>query len=243
MHEIDKTYTTFPYYGMRRMQAHLVAKGFSIGKKRVQRLMAKMGLKALFPGKKRRLPQESACIYPYRLRYLLIDKPNQVWATDITYIRLQGGFIYLIAIMDLFSRYVISWRLSESLETAFCLDALHESLTKATPVFFNTDQGVQFTSKDFTQILLHKNIRISMAGKGRCFDNIFVERLWRSLKYEDIYFKNYASMDQAKDGIATYWTNYNTLRRHQALAYLTPQQAFTQYEAFKDQLSPIYRIS
>jgi len=243
MHCIDKIYTKQPYYGYRRMHAHVASEGYVVGEKRIRTLMKQMGLYAVYPGKKRQCLADNACIYPYRLRYVVIEKPNQVWATDITYIRLKGGFAYLIAIMDWYSRYVISWRLSPTLHTAFCLDALNDALKQPAPVFFNTDQGVQFTSIDFTQMLLDNGVRVSMAGKGRCFDNIFTERLWRSLKQENIYISDYETFEDAKAGIDTYWQIYNTERRHQSLNYLTPHDVHHGDSALRAQINPIHQFN
>ncbi|GJQ60093.1 MAG: hypothetical protein SCALA701_28940 [Candidatus Scalindua sp.] len=183
-----------------------------------------MGISAIYP--KRSLSQSNKAhkIYPYLLKDVKIDAPNFVWSTDITYIQLRVGFLYLVAIIDWYSRYVLSWRLSNTLDVSFCLEALEEALDKGTPVIFNSDQGSQFTSKEFTQILLDKEIKISMDGRGRAFDNIFIERLWRSVKYEDVYLKWYETCGETIDGLGSYFPFYNNQRPHQALGYKVPYE-------------------
>lgn len=223
-YRIDEIFTECPFYGSRRITEGLRRDGFEIGRGRVQALMRKMGLQAIYP--KRNLSKKHANhkIYPYLLTAIDIKRPNQVWSADITYIRLRSGFLYLVAIIDWFSRYVLSWRLSNSLEVYFCTEALDEALEKGCPEIFNSDQGSQFTSSDFTGTLLSKGIAISMDGKGRVFDNIFVERLWRSLKYEEVYIKDYQSYDDARGGIGAYFPFYNNRRYHQSLGYKTPHE-------------------
>jgi putative transposase len=186
--------------------------------------MRQMGLQAIYPKAKLSAKHPEHRIYPYLLANMDIIRPNQVWSSDITYIRLKHGFLYLVAIMDWFSRYVLSWRLSNSLDVLFCIDALEEALSKGCPEIFNTDQGSQFTSHDFTRILLSKEIDISMDGRGRVFDNIFTERLWRSVKYEEVYIKGYQSYRDAKEGLSTYFPFYNNRRYHQSLEYKTPNE-------------------
>lgn len=222
MRLIDEQYIKTPFYGSRKMAAFLKRNGHQINRKRVQNLMQQMGLEAIYP--KPNLSRSNSChkIYPYLLRRVKIDRPNQVWATDITYIRLHHGWLYLVAIMDWFSRYVVSWQTSTGLEADFCLSALDEALKAGCPEIFNTDQGSQFTSLSFTQMLIDKSIKISMDGRGRFHDNIFTERLWRSLKYEEVYLKDYQNVQEAKQGIGNYLTFYNHERLHQSLNYLTP---------------------
>jgi len=224
MHYIDEIFTECPFYGSRRIREALKRKGWTIGRERVQSLMRQMGLWAIYPKAKLSKKHPEHRIYPYLLGNIEITRPNQVWSADITYIRLKEGFIYLVAIMDWFSRYVLSWRLSNSLDVSFCIEALEEALGKGCPDIFNTDQGSQFTSDDFTGILLSKEIAISMDGRGRVFDNIFIERLWRSVKYEEVYIKGYHVYRDAKEGLDTYFSLYNNRRYHQSLAYRTPYE-------------------
>ena len=226
MDMIDRKYTEHPFYGILRMTAWFHDEGHQVNHKRVQRLMQLMGLKAIYP--KPRL-SKGECVsekYPYLLRGLVIQKPNQVWGTDITYIKLRQGFIYLVAVMDWFSRYVLSWEVSNSLDTFFCMSALEKALVRNTPEIFNSDQGSQFTSEAFTSRLKAAGIRISWDGRGRVWDNIFIERLWRSVKYEEVYLKDYANVTEAIGGIDSYFRFYNTQRHHQALGYRTPEQVF-----------------
>lgn len=224
MRLIDEQYIKTPFYGSRKMTALLKRNGHQINRKRVQGLMQQMGLEAIYPKPNLSKPNSCHKIYPYLLRGVKIDRPNQVWATDITYIRLYHGWLYLVAIMDWFSRYVVSWQTSTSLEVDFCLSALDKALELGCPEIFNTDQGSQFTSLSFTQMLIDKSIKISMDGRGRFHDNIFTERLWRSLKYEEVYLKDYQSVQEAKQGIGNYLTFYNHERLHQSLNYLTPAE-------------------
>src|SRR4051795_6730330 len=224
---IDRHYLVRPYYGSRRMAAWLATQGHPVNRKRVQRLMRLMGLVAIYqrPNTSKAAPEHTK--YPYLLGGLTIDRVNQVWCSDITYIPLAKGFIYLVAIMDWHSRAVLAWRLSNTLHADFCVDALEEALRRfGRPEIFNTDQGSQFTSTDFTGVLKSHGIRISMDGKGRCMDNIFVERLWRSLKYEDVYLHAYASVPEAKAGIGAWLHFYNEERLHQAHGYRTPRQIY-----------------
>jgi putative transposase len=223
MKRIDELHLEFPFYGSRSIARELGKKGYRVNRKRVQRLMRLMGLESVAPKPNTSKPNEEHPVYPYLLRSVTVDRPNQVWAADITYIPLARGFAYLVAIMDWASRRVLSWRLSNTLDTSFCVEALRQALSRfGRPEIFNSDQGSQFTAKDFTDVLLAKDVKISMDGRGRCIDNVFVERLWRSLKYEDIYLKAYTNLVEARAGIAAYFRFYNTRRSHQALGYQTP---------------------
>src|SRR6202162_5228063 len=227
MRRRDDLHLAWPFYGSRRMTAVLRREGWPVNRKRIKRLMRIMVLEAIYqkPNTSRRHPDHP--VYPYLLRDLLIDRSNQVWCADITYIPMAKGFVYLVAVMDWFSRRVLAWRLSTGMDTAFCVEALQEALDRyGSPKIFNTDQGVQFTSADFTGVLTASDVRISMDGKGRYLDNIFIERLWRSLKYEDVYIKAYASVPEARRGIGGWLTFYNDERLHQTLGYLTPCGVF-----------------
>lgn len=226
MRLLDEQYTRTPFYGSRRMTVWLQAQGYAVNRKRVLRLMRVMGLEAIFPRPHLSLPGQPAQKYPYLLRGMSIERCNQVWSCDITYIRLQKGFVYLMAIIDWYSRYVLSWETSITLDTSFCLEALDQALRVAKPEIFNSDQGVQFTSAEFTRRLLASNIRISWDGRGRALDNIFVERLWRSLKYEEVYLKEYQNVPEAVRNLRAYFTFYNQERLHQALDYQTPAQVY-----------------
>lgn len=223
---IDQQYTQRPFYGSRRIKETLRRQGYEISRKHVQRLMREMGLEAIYP--KPRLSQANPehRIYPYQLKDIKIDRKDQVWASDITYIPLYRGFMYLVAIMDWWSRYVLAWQMSTSLEVSFCLEALEMALLAGMPEIFNTDQGSQFTSNIFTGKLNDNNILISMDGRGRCMDNIFIERLWRSLKYENVYLMDYATVSEAIKGINGYFDFYNNHRPHQALNNLTPAEVY-----------------
>ncbi len=223
---IDRQYLVRPYYGSRRMTVWLRTQGHSVNRKRVQRLMRLMGIEAVYRRPNISKPSQQHKVYPYLLRGVEINRINQVWASDITYIPMARGFMYLVVIMDWYSRYVLSWRLSNTLDADFCVDALEEALSKAKPEIFNTDQGSQFTSDAFTGTLLEHGIQISMDGKGRYLDNIFVERLWRSVKYEEVYLKAYENVDEAKAGLGAYLDFYNDDRPHQSLGYQTPYQVF-----------------
>jgi putative transposase len=227
MRRLDELYLATPFYGTRRMVAVLRREGWSVNRKRVRRLMRVMGLEAIYqkPNTSRAHPANR--VYPYLLRGLVIDRPNQVWCADITYVPMARGFVYLVAVMDWFSRRVLAWRLSITLETEFCLAALRDALERhGRPDIFNTDQGVQFTSAAFVDALETRGVRVSMDGRGRFLDNIFIERLWRSLKYEDIFIKAYETVATARAGIGGWLTFYNDERPHQALAYLTPRAVF-----------------
>lgn len=223
MRWIDEQYTATPFFGSRRMAAWLREhKKVEVNRKRVARLMRAMGLEAVYPKPKLSQPGEGHKIYPYLLKGLQIQRVNQVWSTDITYIRLAQGFCYLVAVMDWHSRFVLSWALSVTMEMEFCLEALAGALRLARPEIFNSDQGSQFTSERFTGELEKRGISISMDGRGRCFDNIFIERLWRSLKHEEVYLKDYREVSEARNGIAEWFKFYNWRRPHQALSYRTP---------------------
>lgn len=226
MRQIDEQYTRTPFYGSRRMVVELRKLGWIVNRKRVQRLMRQMGLEAIYPKPRLSKPAPGQKIYPYLLRGVKIDRPNQVWSTDITYVRLRGGFVYLVAILDWYSRYVLSWEVSMTLDTSFCLSALDWALTKGKPQIFNSDQGAQFTSVDFTDRLTEEGIRISMDGRGRALDNVFVERLWRTVKWEEIYLKDYTDVTDAIDNLSRYFPFYNAERPHQALSYQTPETVF-----------------
>jgi len=223
---IDRQYLHTPFYGSRKMAASLKRQGHQVNRKRVQRLMRRMGIEAIYRRPRTSTPDSGHKVYPYLLRGLQIDKVNQVWATDITYIPMARGFMYLVCVMDWHSRYVLSWRLSNTLEADFCVDALEEALSHEAPRIFNTDQGSQFTSEAFTSVLLNRGVQISMDSAGSYMDNVFVERLWRSVKYEEVYLKAYDSVAQARAGIGAYLSFYNSERPHQALDYRTPAQVF-----------------
>lgn len=226
MRRIDEIFTECPYFGARRIAAVLGREGIETDYRRISRLMRVMGLEAIYCKKKTSNPHPGHKKYPYLLRGLNICRPNLVWCADITYIRMAQGWAYLVAVMDWFSRYVLSWRLSNTLDVTFCIDAVLDALRMAKPDIFNTDQGSQFTSDLFTGHLLGKGIKISMDGKGRVFDNIFIERLWRSIKYEEVYLNEYLTMRHAHSGIGAYLSKYNTERPHQALGYMTPWEVF-----------------
>jgi len=225
---IDMQYTKYPFYGSRRMMKWLrKEKGHKVNRKYIRRLMRLMGLEGLAPKPNTSKPRKEHKKYPYLLKGLKIDRPNQVWSTDITYIPLSRGFMYLTAIIDWYSRYVLSWRISNTLDSDFCVDALNDALRLyGRPEIFNTDQGSQFTSDDFIKPLKDNDIQISMDGKGRWVDNVFVERLWRSLKWEEVYPKCYDTVFEAKAGIAAYFNFYNDERLHQALDYKTPNEIY-----------------
>lgn len=227
MRLLDEQYTRTPFYGARRMTYWLGQQGYGVNVKRVRRLLRQMGLEAIYPKPRLSQPGPGHRIYPYRLRGLRIDRPNQVWGSDITYIRLRQGFIYLVAILDWFSRYVLAWEVSVTLDSAFCLAALEWALKKGSPEIFNTDQGAQFTSLDFTKRLEESGITISMDGRGRAMDNIFVERLWRSVKYEEVYLKDYEEAAEAAKNLGCYFVFYNLERPHQSLGYQTPAAIYT----------------
>lgn len=226
MRLIDEQYLRTPFYGWPRMTVYLQNQGYDINHKRVQRLMQKMGIQAIYPKPNLSQANQDHKVYPYLLRGVAILRPNQVWSTDITYIPMHSGFMYLVAVMDWYSRYVLSWQLSNTLESTFCIEALQQALVQGRPEIFNTDQGVQFTATAFTKRLEAAAVRISMDSKGRRVpggrDNVFVERLWRSVKYEDVYLKDYATVPALFQGLDAYFTFYNHERPHQSLGYQTP---------------------
>jgi len=227
MNRIDRLYTAYPFYGSRVMAKNLSSEvGIPVNRKRIQRLMGNMGLEAVYPKPNFSRNDKPHPVYPYLLKGLDISQPNQVWGTDITYIRLSQGFLYLVAILDWYSRYVLAWRLSNTLDAGFCVEAAQEALTYGLPGISNSDQGVQFTSEDWLNIWLTNLVQISMDGRGRCMDNIMVERLWRSLKYEEVYLKNYTSVLEARDGISKYFDFYNRRRLHSSLNYQTPETVY-----------------
>jgi putative transposase len=230
MRLLDEQYTQTPFYGVRRMTAWLREEGYSVNPKRVRRLLRKMGLWAIYPEPSTSKPSPEHQVYPYLLRNVPIQEVNQVWSTDITYIRMQRGFCYLVAVIDWFSRYVLSWEVATSLEASFCVEALDRALVRGstTPQVFNSDQGAQFTSQDFTGRLLAEDIRISMDGRGRALDNIFVERLWRSVKQEEVYIRDYQNVGEAVDALGRYFDFYNHRRLHQSLSYQTPASVYWQ---------------
>jgi len=221
MNAIDKIYTKYPFYGSRR-----IGDGIKVNRKRVQRLMRIMGLEAIYPKRRLSFPDKQHQIYPYLLRGVKVLYPNQVWATDITYIRLENGFAYLTALMDWFSRYVLNWKLSLNLESDFCIQNLKETLKDNMPKIHNSDQGSQFTSQDYADVLKERKVKISMDSRGRYLDNIFVERLWRTVKYENVYLNSYANVEEAEAGLKDYFDFYNHKRRHTSLGKRTPAEVY-----------------
>lgn len=229
-HRIDEIYTAHPYYGSRRITAQLRREGFLVNRKAVQRHMQEMGIAGICPGpnlSKRRLENRT---FPYLLRGITISHPNHVWGIDITYIRLQRGWMYLVAVLDWYSRYVVSWAMDQVLEIDFVMDAVQRAFTVATPEIFNSDQGSHFTSSQYIELLRAAGVSISMDGKGRATDNIFTERLWRSLKYEEVYLHNYESPREARKGVSAYLDFYNYQRLHQSLDYKTPAEVYYQFK-------------
>ena len=226
MQAMDRQYLDTPFYGSRRMKVWLAREGIPVSRKRVQRLMRVMGLRAIYRSPRTSRPAPEHRVYPYLLEKIRVTRPNQAWAADITYLPMARGFLYLVAIMDWHSRYVVAWRLSNTLEADFCVDALKEALGQGQPEVFNTDQGSQFTSLEFTRVLRDHGVKISMDGKGRYTDNIFVERLWRTVKYEEVYLKAYANAAEARKELGAYFRFYNNQRPHQALGYRTPAEVF-----------------
>ncbi len=226
MRLLDQEYTAHPFLGSRRLTQWLIEQGETVNRKRVQRLMRLMGLEAIYPKPKLSAARAGHRIYPYLLRDVRIERVDQVWSTDITYIPLTQGFMYLAAVIDWFSRYVIAWRLSNTLDGSFCLEMLEEALSRGRPEVFNTDQGVQFTAQAWTGRLEAAGVQVSMDGKGRCLDNVFVERLWRSVKYEDIYLWRYEGVPELQRGLGRYFPYYNEERLHQALDYRTPAAVY-----------------
>ena len=228
MRLIDREYTAHPFFGSRRLTAWLVGQGEAVNRKRVQRLLRVMGLEAIYPRPRLSAAGRGHRIYPYLLRDRAIERPDQVWSADITYVPLASGFMYLAATIDWYSRLVIAWRLSNTLDGSFCLDMLEEALGRGRPEVFNTDQGVQFTAQAWTSRLEGAGVAVSMDGRGRCLDNVFVERLWRSVKYEDIYLRGYEAVPELYRGVGRYFGFYNDERPHQALGYRTPAQVYRQ---------------
>lgn len=231
MRMIDEEYTAHPFLGSRRMTRWLVERGETVNRKRVQRLLRLMGLEAIYPKPRLSAAGRGHRIYPYLLRGVRIERPDQVWSTDITYVPLARGFMYLAAIIDWFSRYVLAWRLSNTLDGSFCLEMLEEALSRGRPEVFNTDQGVQFTAAAWTGRLESAGAAVSMDGKGRCLDNVFVERLWRTVKYEDIYLWRYEGVPELQRGLGRYFPYYNEERLHQSLDYRTPAAVYRQGRA------------
>jgi putative transposase len=223
---IDEIYTASPFYGIRKITAQLQVDGLRVNHKAVARHMQEMGLRAIYPGPNLSKRALSHAVYPYLLRGLVIKQPNQVWGVDITYIRLKAGWLYLFAVLDWYSRFVVSWTLDQTLEIDFVLAGIQQALASATPVICNSDQGSHFTSPQYLALLLDAQVQVSMDGKGRALDNIFTERLWRSVKYEEVYLKDYASPREARQGISSYFDFYNHQRLHQALAYQTPASVY-----------------
>ena len=233
MARMDRQYLKTPFYGSRRMKAWLLAEGYLVSRSKVRRLMRLMGLEAIYRRPNTSKPAPGHRVYPYLLKGVDVNRVDQVWAADITYIPMAQGFLYLVAIMDWHSRHVLAWKLSNTMDTDFCVTALEAALGKGRPEVFNTDQGAQFTSDAFTQTLQERGIRVSMDGKGRYLDNIFVERLWRSIKYEEVYLKAYQTVSEARVGINAYLEFYNQRRPHQSLGYRTPAQVYQKGQAEK----------
>jgi len=226
LNAIDEIFTQDPVYGARRIRIELFGRGFSICRKTVSAYMVELGLAAIYPKPNTSESNPQHKVYPYLLRNTPASYPNHVWGTDITYIRMQGGFMYLVAYLDWYSRYVVSWELSDTLEDSFVVSALKQGLKTAMPRIVNSDQGSQFTGRNYTGTLLENNVQISMDGRGRCMDNIFTERLWRTVKYEDVYIKDYATPKELRQGIRDFFIKYNTHRKHQSLGYKTPEDVY-----------------
>lgn len=227
MNAIDRLYTKRPFFGVRRITDHLVVPGIIINHKRIARLMQVMGIQAIHPKPNLSKPDKQHTVYPYLLRELTITHPNHVWGTDITYVRVNGSWLYLVAMLDWYSRYVINWELSDTLCVEFCVDNLKAALKVGLPEIHNSDQGVQFTAEDYTNVLkLYPQIRISMDGRGRAMDNIFTERLWRSVKYEEVYLKEYQSLKEARESLTEYFEFYNTERKHSSVGKRTPESVY-----------------
>ena len=233
MRMIDEQYTARPFYGSRRMTRWLIEQGEEVNRKRVQRLMRTMGLEAIYPKPRVSTAGKGHKIYPYLLRDVAIERADQVWSTDITYVPMTNGFMYLAAVIDWFSRYVIAWRLSNTLDGSFCLEMLEEALEGGRPEIFNTDQGVQFTAEAFTGRLERAGVAVSMDGRGRALDNVFVERLWRSVKYEDIYIHGYEAVPELHQGLGRYFAFYNDERPHQSLGYRTPAAVYREVRGMR----------
>lgn len=226
MRLIDEQYTACPFYGSRRITRWLARNGHEVNRKRVQRLLRLMGLEAIHPKPKLSAAGRGHKVYPYLLRGVAVERVGQVWSADITYVPLPGGFVYLAATIDWYSRYVVAWRLSNTLDGAFCQDMLGDALRRGTPEVFNTDQGVQFTAGAWTGRLEAAGVAVSMDGRGRCLDNVFVERLWRTVKYEDVYLRGYGSVPELEKGLRAYFAFYNEARLHQSLGYRTPAEVY-----------------
>jgi putative transposase len=226
MRLLDEQYTRTPFYGVERMTGQLRRQGYVVNPKRVRRLMRVMGLEAIYPKRRLSRPASGFQRYPYLLRDLRIERPDQVWAADVTYVRLLRGYVYLVAVVDWFSRYVLAWEVSLTLEADFCIEALLQALGRGKPEIFNSDQGSQFTSTGFTDVLRSAGVMISMDGRGRVFDNIMVERLWRTVKYEEVYLKDYTTPREARRGLGEYFAFYNEERPHQSLSYATPAEVY-----------------
>jgi putative transposase len=224
--EIDLQYTETPFYGVPRMTVHLRDVGWLVGEKRVRRLMRLMGLEAIYPKKRLSARNPAHKVYPYLLRGVKVERPDHVWSTDITYIGVRGSFAYLTVVMDWASRYVLSWEMSNTLDVSFCVEALEKALSISKPEIFNSDQGSQYTSEAFTGRLKEAGIQISMDGRGRAYDNIFVERLWRTVKYEEVYLRDYANLTEARENLERYFRFYNHARPHQSLGWRTPAEAY-----------------
>ena len=231
MAKIDEIYTRNPFFGSRRITIELKKYNLPVGRRKVQTLMDKMGIEAIYPRPNLSKPDFEHRVYPYLLKNLKIERPNQVWCSDITYIRMTNGWLYLVVVMDWFSRYILSWELSNTLDTAFCVSALQAALEMGKPEIFNTDQGSQFTSNLFTSELLNRDIRVSMDGRGRAFDNIFIERFWRTVKYEEVYIKEYRTVIDAYSGLKGFIKFYNDERLHQSLGYKSPSEVHHQFFA------------
>lgn len=229
---IDRIYTAHPFYGSRRIRRALEDEGIDICRDHVRRLMRRMGIEAIYPKKKGHTSDLDTAhpVYPYLLRHVSAAYPNHVWGTDITYVRLESGFCYLVALLDWYARYVVAWTLSPHLEMDFCIANLERAFHTAVPAIHNSDQGSHFTSPRYTDLLAQKNVQISMDGRGRCMDNVFTERLWRTVKYEDVYLKSYQNLAEAQRGLTAYFRFYNTERRHQALGYRTPAEIYFKNE-------------
>jgi putative transposase len=238
MRLIDEEYTAHPFYGSRRMAAWLKARGQAVNRKRVRRLMGVMGLEAIYPRPKLSLPGQGHKVFPYLLRGVEVQRVDQVWSTDITYVPMKAGFTYLAAVIDWHSRYVICWRLSNTLDGSFCLGMLEEALGQGKPEVFNTDQGAQFTAEAWTSRLLSAGVAVSMDGKGRCLDNVFVERLWRTVKYEELYLRCYETVPELMGGLGRYFPFYNEERLHQSLDYRTPAQVYREGRVSKSGILP-----
>ncbi len=233
MRLIDEQYTAYPFYGSRRMTRWLIDHGEEVNRKRVRRLMRTMGLEAIYPRPRTSVAGKGHKIHPYLLRGVAIERVDQVWSSDITYVPMTGGFRYLAAVIDWFSRYVVAWRLSNTLDGSFCLEMLEEALGAGTPEVFNTDQGVQFTAAAFTGRLEEAGVAVSMDGRGRALDNVFVERLWRSVKYEDIYIRGYEAVPELHRGLGRYFAFYNDERPHQSLGYRTPAAVYREVRGMR----------